>query len=301
MAINHWTTNDIPDLSGQVSVITGGNAGLGFKSCLELARKGAIVVIACRNIERGQAAVDKICNEIPDAKVEVILLDLINRESIERFAEAFTSKYQQLNILMNNGGVVNLERLQRTADGHEMHMATNHLGHFALAGRLAPILLVTPKARVVSLSSGGYRWGKIDFEDFKWKKRPYHRVKSYGDSKLANLLFAYELQNYFDKKGVDAISVSAHPGLTGTERQQSIGIGGAFTRLMAIPVAKGVLPQLRAAIDPTVKPRELYGPKYGFGISGPPVSQNIKPHALDAHVAKKLWDYSEQLTGVRYI
>lgn len=293
-----WTVSNMPDLTGKVAVVTGGNAGLGRKTSLELARRGAQVVIACRSLDKGKVAEDTIRKEVPEAMIETISLNLIDSDSIEMFAKAFRSRYNQLHILVNNAGIVNLERLQHTSAGHEMHMATNHLGHFALTGKLFPVLTRSDKARVVTVSSGAYRSGVIDFDDLAWEKRKYNRGKAYGDSKLANLLFMLQLQKRFDAIGVSAISVAAHPGLTGTERQQSIGVGGFITRWLASPVSMGCLPQIFAATDPSVKAEDFYGPRYF--IRGYPSRQNRFLKSLDMQVAAKLWQVSEELTGVRY-
>lgn len=289
---------NIPDLSGKTAIVTGGNIGLGFKTSLELARNHVRVVIACRSMAKGQAAVKRITAEVSGVELEIIPLDLTDMDSIRSFAAAFLEDHSRLDILMNNAGVVNLEHLERTREGHEMHMATNHLGHFALTGLLSEILVKTPGARVVTLSSLSYKFGTIDFDDFKWVDRSYNRSKSYGDSKLANLLFARQLQTYFKEKGCDALSVAAHPGLTGTERQQSIGIGGRLARWMAAPVDKGVRSQLMAATSPDVTPGAFYGPR--FGIWGAPKALTIKPGKVNDSLARELWTYSQALTGVQF-
>lgn len=288
----------IPDLTGKTAIVTGGNVGLGFKSTLELSRKGAEVIIACRSAEKGEAAIARIKTELPAARLQVITLDLLDRNSIRRFADQFQQRHTRLDILMNNAGVVNLPELQHTPEGWEMHMATNHLGHFALTGVLAPTLLATEKSRVVTLSSGAYRSGTVDFDDLHWHKRSYSRMSAYGDSKLANLLFAHQLQHYFEQAGTEALSVSAHPGLTATERQQSIGIGGRLARWMASPVTKGCRPQLLAATAPDIQAGDFWGPK--FGIWGPPARVNLKPGTVTDTLAQKLWDQSVELTGIDY-
>jgi len=293
-----WHLDEIPDLSGKVAVVTGGNVGLGFRSGLELARKGAQVVLACRNAERGREAAILIKSEIEGAEVSALPLDLVDAESIEGFARAFAADHGRLDILLNNGGVVNLETLVRTIEGREMHMATNHLGHFALTGRLAKRLLATQGSRVVTVSSGAHRAGEIVFDDLDWRTRDYDRVKAYGDSKLANLLFTWRLQRYFEDRSSSAIAVAAHPGLTGTERQQSIGIGGALTRWLATPVVKGVRPQLLAATDPSVRGGDFYGPR--FGLLGPPIPLAWNPDEAGRETADRLWRVSEELTGVRF-
>lgn len=294
-----WRLSDIPDLAGRSAVVTGGNAGLVFRSALELARRGAAVVIACRNLEKGKAAATRIRAEVPAAQLDAVALDLTEPASIERCAGEIASRSDLLHILLNNAGVVSLETLQRTAAGREMHMATNHYGHFALTGRLFELLLVaTPGARVVTVTSGGARFGAIGFDDLDWRRRPYRRVQAYADSKLANLLFMRALQARFDSAGARVLSLAAHPGLTGTERQQSIGAGGLLSRLAASSVETGVAPQLRGATDPAAGKRDYYGPR--FGIWGTARRIAVNDNAMDDALAERLWKVTEEITGVRY-
>ncbi|MCT4643384.1 MAG: SDR family NAD(P)-dependent oxidoreductase, partial [Carboxylicivirga sp.] len=228
--MKNWDVHLIPDLEGKVAIVTGGNTGLGFQSSLELARNNATVVIACRSLEKGEQAISEIRKQLGNAvKLDLIQLDLANFASVHRFANAFIKKYKRLDILMNNAGIVNQKEKGYTAEGHETHFGTNHLGHFLLTGLLFDLLIITPQSRVVTLSSGGYKQGNLNFNDLNWDQRPYHRVKTYGDSKLANLLFNLKLQQYFELRAADAIAVSAHPGLSASPRQQAIGIGGKLT------------------------------------------------------------------------
>ncbi|UTW67976.1 SDR family NAD(P)-dependent oxidoreductase [bacterium SCSIO 12643] len=297
--MSHWTAQNIPDQKGKVAIITGGNAGLGFEITKQLAAKNATVIIACRTESKGLDAIQRIEKSFKkEIHAEVIPLDLTRMDSIKAFAQKFKNRYVQLDLLINNAGVVNLKERMTTAEGFEMHMATNHLGHFALTGLLYDIIKNTPHSRVVTVSSGGHRSGDIDFEDFNWEKRPYGRVKSYGDSKLANLLFMNSLQEKFDRENIPSLSVAAHPGLSATERQQSIGIGGWLSKIAAQPVWRGALPALRAATDPKVKPTEYYGPQYG--IAGYPTLSKIDAKAFDQEVAHKLWVLSEELTGIKF-
>ena len=293
-----WTLKDIPDLSDKVALVTGGNVGLGFRSALELAKKGARVFITCREKATGERAKEDISTRCTHARVDVVPLDLTNDISIGTCAKEVMSKTDRLDILLNNAGVVNLEGLHRAESGIELHVATNHLGHFALTGLLFKLLETTPDARVVTVSSGSWRLGEIDFSDFKWEKRQYDKMKAYGDSKLANLLFMHSLQMRFDERSNHALSVGAHPGLTGTERQQSIGAGGVFAQWVASPVSNGVRHQLFAATAKSVKGRDFYGPRYV--IRGPVQKLTLKGRAVDEEVAAHLWDVSEELTGVYY-
>ena len=288
-----WTIADIPDLSGKHAIVTGGNVGLGFRSALELAKAGATVAIGCRRPDAGEAAIELITSAVPSANVVCIKLDLVDLDSVKAFAEDYTARCDRLDILLNNAAVVNLPTLQHTEQGHEMHMATNHYGHFALTRHLFPCITSTIGARVVTVSSTAYKAGEICFDDMAWRRREYHRIKTYGDSKLANLLFTRSLQRRFEEAGCDAISVAAHPGLTGTERQQSIGIGGWFTKVIASPVEIGVAPQLRAATDPNVKKCEYYGPR--FGLRGAPVPEKLKGDAVDDVLAEELWQFTDEL------
>jgi len=293
-----WSLLNMPDLSGKVAIVTGGNIGLGFKTSLELVRKGTAVTIACRSVNKGEEAAEKIRSEIAGANVTVLSLDLTNLESIDQFSQDFSSKNSKLDLLINNAGVVNLENHQLTSDGQEMHMATNHLGHFSLTGKLFSLLTKTNDARVVIVSSLAYKQGEMFFSDFSWNHRKYSRMKCYGDSKLANMLFMQSLNEKFKSLGSTAIAVAAHPGLTGTERQQSIGIGGVVAKWIASPVEKGCLPQLLAACEETVKAGEFYGPK--FGLIGRPVLQELDSKAHNYSLAKELWAKSEDITGIQY-
>jgi len=294
--LNGWSSKDIPNLSGKTALITGGNKGLGFQSALELSKKGAKVIISCRDVEAGLKAKKKIMTEVPAAEIEVIPLDLTDLVSIKHFSETVKQNFERLDILLCNAGVVNLEVRQLTKNGDEMHMATNHFGHFALTGLLLPLIIASENSRVVVVSSIAYKSGAIDFDDLNWEKREYNTLKCYGDSKLANLLFVKYLNQFLREKGASTIAVSAHPGLTGTERQQSIGIGGKLTKWIASPVEKGVRPQLLAAVDPQAEPNDFYGPRYG--VVGKPVK--LKLNRLVEHDAVKLWELSEKITGVAF-
>lgn len=291
----NWSIDDIPRLDGRVALVTGGNTGLGFRTCLELARKGARVLLGARSFDLGEQACGRIRSAVVDAQVETFVVDLLDWPAIAENTAGLRGRLECIDILVNNAGVVNLAELRRTPGGHEMHMATNHYGHFALTAGLYELLLAAPEARVVTLSSGGHRGGVIDFEDLKWERRPYNRVKSYGDSKLANLHFTVGLQKRFEAAGSKAKSVAAHPGLTGTERQQSIGVGGALSRWAASPVEKGVRPQLMAATWDGAKGGEFFGPRWG--IWGAPSWKRL---ALDEGIGERLWEVTAEITGARF-
>ncbi len=292
-----WQLNGIPDLTHKTALVTGGNVGLGFESSFQLAKHGANVIIACRSAQKGENARQKILQKIPEAAVKHLSLDLCDSKSIKDFSQRFSTEHSQLDILLNNAGVVNLEQLSHSPEGHEMHMATNHYGHFSLTLQLLPHLLKSPAARVVTVSSGAYKAGEIRFDDLDWRQREYSRMKSYGDSKLANLLFTEKLQRVFEQLGSSAVSVAAHPGLTGTERQQSIGIGGAIAHFLASPVKKGVRSQLLAATGHSVKGGDFYGPR--FGIGGAPKNLRRAIEELDKKLADRLWKLSCEVCSLK--
>lgn len=293
-----WDVHLIPNLSDKTVIVTGGNTGLGLQSVQEMAKKGASVIIACRTVSKGEKAIKELKEKFGEhLKLSVIQMDLSDYDSIRKFVENFKNKHNQLDVLMNNAGVVNQIKQGFTKDGSETHMGINHFGHFLLTALLSDMLMQTPKARVVTMSSGGYKQGNLDFDDLNWENRPYHRVKSYGDSKLANLLFTFSLQQYFDSKHADTIAVSAHPGLSASPRQQAIGIGGLLTKWLASPLWRGSRPQLLAATAPFVKALDFYGPKYG--LDGPPKLVEIKHNQYTQEIADELWIVSQMRTGVQ--
>lgn len=299
MSAKKWSIEDVPNQSGKVAVVTGGNVGIGYELGFQLVSKGATVVIACRTTSKGEDSVRRMEQRLgKPINAQVIGMDLTNWDSIEAFAQEFKDRFRRLDILINNAGVVNLKSRQATKDGLELHMATNHYGHFALTGRLYEVIRQTKGARVVTMSSGSARAGSINFNDLNWSDRRYSRSKSYGDSKLANLLFARSLQIKFNKEGVDALSVSAHPGLSATERQQTMGIGGWFFRKLAQPVSIGALPALRAATDPGVRENDYYGPKYG--LRGSPTLIAMPKQAYNREIASRLWSVSEEIVNLKW-
>ena len=297
--MNNWTTEQMPHQEGKVAIITGGNTGLGYEISKQLAGKNAKVIIACRTASKGRNAIEQIEKELGRAiTADVFPLDLISIDSIRTFTDWFKEKHNRLDLLINNAGVVNLKEKTSTPTGLEMHMATNHLGHFALTGLLFETLKNTSNSRVVTMSSGAHKAGNINFDDFNWEARIYNRGKSYGDSKLANLLFVRSLQQRFDEENASSLSVAAHPGLSATERQQTIGIGGWLSRILAQAVWMGALPALKAATDPHVKPMEYYGPQYG--LRGYPSLARMDRKAFDKTTADRLWKLSEEITGIRF-
>ena len=295
-----WTAADIPDLTGKVAVVTGANSGLGYETALELARRGAEVVLACRDERRGAEALERCRAACPEASDRVALsrLDLADLSSVRDFAKRHTGEHDGLDILVNNAGVMALDQRRTTADGFEMQFGTNHLGHFALTGLLLPSLLARPGARVVSVSSGAHRFGRIDFDDLQAERR-YRKWRVYGQSKLANVLFAFELDRRARAAGTSLVSAVAHPGYAATNLQTDTKFAG-FNRFLAQSAAMGALPQLHAATAPGVAGGDFYGPDGLFEQRGHPKKVKAQRAAFDAEVARRLWAVSEQLTGVRF-
>lgn len=306
MRAKKWTVNDIPDLTDRIIVITGGNSGLGFETAKAFAQKGANLVLACRSQSKGEAARIKILKENPEAKVIIMPINLMDLSSIKSFAEKFKQNYTQLHILINNAGIMTTP-YGLTKDGFESQMGTNHLGHFALTGLLLDVLASTPNSRVVVVSSIAHRGWKINLNNTLFESaNSYHPMRAYARSKLANLLFTYELQRKFEVNGINSIAVAAHPGVSFTNLGRHSE--GKFLFQLLRPLIKkilptpksGALPQLRAAGDKDVKGGEFYGPSGLLQLAGYPVLVKSTKAAHNPNDAQKLWSTSEELTGVKY-
>ncbi len=298
----HWTASDIPSQRGRTAVVTG-TGGLGFQDALALARAGANVVIAGRNPTKGAAAVDLIRQSVPDAKVVFGALDLASLDSIEAFAASLRSSHDRLDLLINNAAVMAPPKRLATADGFEMQFGTNYLGHFALTARLLPLLRQGNQPRVVSLSSVAARSGAINFDDLQ-ARHGYRPMSVYGQSKLACLMFALELQRRSDAGGWGIQSIPAHPGVSRTDllpngagAWSAAGIARRYMWFLFQPAAQGALPTLFAATSPQARGGAYYGPDKFGETRGYPVLARIPPQALDQNVAAKLWLESEALTG----
>jgi NAD(P)-dependent dehydrogenase (short-subunit alcohol dehydrogenase family) len=294
-----WTADDIPDLSGQVIIVTGANSGIGFEATKELVRHGAQVIMACRSVEKATAALSKLQADIPSANAEVMALDLGDLDSVRAFATAFQAKYNRLDVLINNAGVM-IPPYGKTAQGFELQIGVNHLGHFALTGLLLNSLLTTPASRVVTVSSGAHQFGKMDFDDLHWEQKEYNANAAYGQSKLANLLFTYELQRKLNQAETRTLALAAHPGWSATNLQQHSTLATTLNPYFAQSQAMGALPTLRAAVDPHASGGQYYGPGGLMEMRGYPVvvSSNEASHNLSD--AQKLWQVSEELTGVQF-
>lgn len=296
---SQWTAEDIPNLAGKIAIVTGANSGIGYEMVRALSRKGATVILACRNKDKGEAAVRQIGQEYPVARAELMQLDLSSLASIHHFADEFIHHYDRLDILINNAGIMR-PPFGKTADGFELQFGTNHLGHFALTGLLLDLIIRTPRARVVMVSSLGHRFGKIDFDNLNADKG-YDAGVAYGQSKLANLLFTYELHRRFRGAGVDAIAAAAHPGWTaGTNLVVHWWMVRLLNPFIGQKPSMGALPALYAATAPDVQGGEYYGPRSWGGMRGYPTKAQSSTRSYDMDVAVKLWAVSEELTGVRY-
>ncbi|MBS4013151.1 MAG: SDR family NAD(P)-dependent oxidoreductase [Bacteroidetes bacterium] len=304
MSKKKWTLDDMPSQEGKIVVITGGNSGLGFETAKAFAMKGAEVVIACRAIDKGNAAKESILKETPDAKIVVMALDLMSLSSVRSFAENFKQKYSRLDILINNAGIMT-SPYALTEDGFESQMGTNHLGHFALTGLLLDLILSTPKSRIVNVSSLAHKQWKMSFENsLSEYAHNYNKMRAYSRSKLANLLFTYELQRRLEAANHDCIAVAAHPGASYTNLGRHLEhklIARILKPLIikVLPTPKsGAMPQIRAASDTAVKGGEYYGPA-GLGeLAGKPVKVKSAKTSYNLEDAKRLWEMSEELTGV---
>jgi NAD(P)-dependent dehydrogenase (short-subunit alcohol dehydrogenase family) len=297
-----WTTQEIPDQTGRRALVTGANSGLGRVVAEELARAGAEVILACRDVGSGASAVGDISTRVPGARLETRRLDLADLGSVGEFAERLAGEDRPVDLLINNAGVMAPPR-RVTVDGFELQLATNHLGHFALTGLLLGRLAAAPAARVVTVSSVLHKGGRIDFDDLQ-STETYSRWRAYGQSKLANLLFAFELDRRTRAAGLRVTSVAAHPGYANTNLQA--GSGGAFARLLALAnpffaqsAAAGALPLLCAATSGVVGGSYL-GPDGPGERRGRPRLVGASAAAQDRVVAERLWGVSEELTGVTY-
>ncbi|GGH62490.1 short-chain dehydrogenase [Paenibacillus silvae] len=299
-----WTKGNMPDCSGKTVVITGANSGIGLEAAIAMAEKNATLVLAVRNMEKGQAALAKIKAIQLGVQAELMQLDLADLESVRAFAATFMQRYTSLDILINNAGIMNTP-YRLTQDGFESQFGSNHLGHYALTGLLLPRLLSTPASRIVTLSSIAAHNGRIDFDNLDGAKG-YNSWKFYVQSKLANMLFARELNNKLAEQGLSTVSVACHPGFSNTNLM-SFGSGkraNPFMRLLTYlgtqPAHMGALPTLYSAASPNIKGGEYIGPDGRGGRKGYPTIDPIINRLYDANVSHRLWEVSEKLTGVTF-
>ncbi|HEY6334068.1 MAG TPA: oxidoreductase [Blastocatellia bacterium] len=305
--MSRWTSKDIPSQTGKLAIVTGGNSGLGFETALALARAEASIIIACRDEKKAEAAVRKIRSRVPGSDMTIGQLDLSSLKSIRAFAQNLISFGAKVDLLINNAGIMAIPKRRLTEDGFEMQLGVNHLGHYVLTGLLLPALLRAPAPRIVTVSSMAHRTGRMDFSDLQSAKH-YRPWTAYGQSKLANLLYAFELQRKIKAAGTRLDSLAAHPGYSATNLQaggpklDGPSLTASFLTitniLMAQSAAMGALPTLYAATSPDATGGGFYGPSleiWGYPIKATPSSQ-----ALDEKSAAELWCVSEQLTGITY-
>jgi NAD(P)-dependent dehydrogenase (short-subunit alcohol dehydrogenase family) len=295
-----WTSDDVPGQQGRLAVVSGANTGLGFETARVLATRGAAVVLAVRDLEKGKQAAARIASTAPGANVMVQRLDLTSLDSIRAAAGELRAMHPRIDLLINNAGVMYPPK-QTTRDGFELQFGTNHLGHFALTGLLLERMLPVPGSRVVTVSSIGHRiQARIHFDDLQWE-RSYSRVGAYGQSKLANLMFTYELQRRLAAAHAQTIADAAHPGFAATELMRHLPAALAVPApLVGQPAAIGALATLRAATDPGVLGGQYYGPAGFFGTRGYPKLAKSSRQSRDTDIQRRLWTVSEELTGVTF-
>jgi len=298
--VHKWTINQVPPQTGRVAIVTGANSGLGYETTLALAKKNVRVVMACRNLQKAEEAKQKILAHYPDAKVKPMKIDTSSLVEVKKFAKHFQSHFDRLDLLINNAGIM-MSPYEITEDGFENQLATNFLGHFALTGRLLPLLKSTSGSRVVSLSSKSYKWAEIQFDDLHFNTG-YSKRKAYGQSKRACLMFAYELQRRLSAAGYNTISVAAHPGLSNTELDRYFPklirpLGALFLQ----SAEKGALPILYASLAEEIHGGEFIGPDGFQEIRGYPTKVEADDYSNDREVAKRLWEVSEDMTQVEYL
>jgi len=295
-----WTEANIPDLTGKVIIVTGGNSGLGYESVKAFARKGADVILTSRSVEKGEKSGKKIGPV--KGNVNVLELDLEDFNSIERFSENFKKKHDRLDVLLNNSGIMTTPYFL-TKEGLEGQTGTNHFGHFALTARLMDLIRSTPGSRVVNVSSLAHRAGKMNFDNLLFENGRYSPIRAYARSKLMNLLFTYELQRFFEKNDIDSIAVAAHPGVSYTNLYRHLRRKIWFKllrfgwKLVSQRKGMGALPQIRASVDNNVKGGEFYGPH--LGLRGYPVKVKSSRSSYNMEDARRLWNISEEITGVK--
>ena len=293
----NWTTEQIPSQKNRIVIVTGANSGIGYETAKALAAKGATVVMACRNLDKANEAAAEIRKTVSDADLDIIPLDLADLSSVRKFATLFNAKYSKLDLLINNAGVM-VPPLTKTKDGFELQFGANHLGHFALTNLLLEKIMATPKARIVNVSSGVHHQGKLDFENLNAEKG-YAAWGAYAQSKLANLLFTLELNQRLAAVNSDAIATAAHPGWTLTGLQNGVALWAS--RLLGQQAPMGALPTLYAATSADMQANDYAGPGGFQEMRGYPKKVDRSAAAKDPAVARRLWQVSEELTGIAVV
>ncbi|OIQ37579.1 MAG: short-chain dehydrogenase [Crocinitomix sp. MedPE-SWsnd] len=293
----------IPNHKGKLALITGANTGLGLETTKWFVQKDIKVVMACRNLEKAEEAKKNVLSEFPNADIDLMKLDLSSLESVKNFASEFNKKYDKLDLLINNAGVM-IPPYSKTKEGFELQFGVNHLGHFLLTDLLLPTIKSTEDSRVVALSSLAHRSGRINLDDINWEKK-YSKMKAYGQSKLANLMFALDLDLKLKQNGIKTLSVAAHPGGSNTDLVRHIPKLLYYVLLplfsfMSHSPKNAALPTVMAALDPSVEGGDYFGPQSRTEVKGKPGKAKIEPHALDLEMRKKLWEISEKMVGQEF-
>jgi len=301
--MTEFNIDNIPSQKGKIAIVTGSNTGLGFETALALAKKEIKVIMACRSIEKAETAKQDILRKVPGADLEILPVDLSSLSSVRNFAKNYRLKYSQLDLLINNAGIL-MPPYTRTIDGFESQMGTNYFGHFLLTGLLLDIIIKTPGSRIVSLSSIAHKKGEINFDDLHWEKK-YSAMAAYRQSKLACLMFAYELQRRLEARDMKTISVAAHPGVSITELVKHypkwlMFVSSPFFSLFTHSPEKGALPTLYAALGTDVHGGDYFGPQGRSEMTGDPGKAQSTALSHNEDIAKQLWEVSEKLTGFKY-
>lgn len=299
MARERWSEKNIPDLTDKVIIVTGSTSGIGKATVKAVARKNATVIMAIRNMEKGKKIKAEIEKEVRSGNIILMQLDLSKQKSVHTFTKAFNDEYQRLDVLINNAGIM-MCPYSKTEDGFEIQIGTNHFGHFTLTGLLMPLLKKTPQSRIVSVTSGGHIIGNINFEDLDWSKRKYNTQRAYGDSKLANLYFIYELGRRLKLNNSEIITATAHPGWTATGLQSHMPFMLFLNRFFSQEPEMGCLPTLRAAFGKDTKSGDYFGPDNLIETKGYPIKRKSNKRSHDMEIAKRFFQLSEKETGVDF-
>ena len=299
MQSNKWNAESISDQSGRVAIVTGSSSGIGYETARVLAMKNATVIIAVRNPQKGEKALQKIKDQNQNANVMTMVLDLADLNSIRSFVAEFALKFERLDLLINNAGVM-APPYSKTVNGFELQFGTNHLGHFALTMQLMDLLRKTSGSRIVTVSSNMHKSGNLNFDDLNWEKRKYKAWEAYGASKIANLYFTYELDHQLKSGKSGPLVTASHPGWTATELQRHTSGVGFLNNFFAQDITMGALPTLYAAVGPDVQGGDYYGPSGFMEMKGYPKKTESDAKSKDKDIARKLWQESEKLTGVKW-
>ncbi len=299
MSKTKWDAENIADQSGRIAIVTGASSGIGYETARVLANKNAKVIIAVRNPQKGEKALERIKAQNANADVSVMIVDLANLDSVKKFAAEYNKQYKQLDLLINNAGVM-VPPYSKTADGFELQFGTNHLGHYALTAHLVDVLKKTKGSRIVNVSSMAHNRGNLKFDDLNWENRKYKPWSAYGDSKIANIYFTRELKKRFEANNIDVMVTAAHPGWTATELQRNTGLANFLNNFFAQDISMGALPTLYAAVAEDVNSGDYFGPSGFMEMNGYPKKVDSNKLSKDDKIAVMLWEVSEDLTKVSY-